>query len=269
MTYRCEINNFLGISGASSVNYPFNIGGYIQIQGHFPAIGVLTQEDLRAFVDSLVEEDVDSAHINSGPTRYNIVDGGTPNAVSTVTFGGPLTDYYYLFGNMSITYYYIVEGIFLNRRLTINIPEPVEVRVYNDFIRYLNIIGFDLPMSAEHTATPSITCVEVNNNDVVVNSVVTETPETTEVTHTIVDGDPGDIYITINAGEGSLAPFNDLDPFYQDRVRDTVERVLLETDGTSIREFALLSDFFHTSLETMDLNELVELLTHVATVGRD
>ena len=93
-------------------------------------------------------------------------------------------------------------------------------------------------------------------------------PPDGEITVTVVDGDPGDIYITINAGEGSLAPFTDLAPFYQDRVRNTVERILQETDGVSIRQWALESDFLHTSLETMDLNELVEILTHVAIVGR-
>ena len=78
-----------------------------------------------------------------------------------------------------------------------------------------------------------------------------------------------DINITINnAAGGSLTPFTELDPFYQDRVRTTVERVLMETDGVTIRQWALESDLFHTSLETMDLNELVDILTHVAVVGR-
>ena len=80
----------------------------------------------------------------------------------------------------------------------------------------------------------------------------------------------GDINITINnmAG-GSLTPFTELAPFYQDRLRSTVERVLMETDGVTIRHWALESDLFHTSLETMDLNELVDILSHVALVGRD
>ena len=78
-----------------------------------------------------------------------------------------------------------------------------------------------------------------------------------------------DINITINnAAGGSLTPFTELDPFYQDRVRTTVERVLMETDGVTIRQWALESDLFHTSLETMDLNELVDILSHVALVGR-
>ena len=76
------------------------------------------------------------------------------------------------------------------------------------------------------------------------------------------------ISITINAGEGSLTPSNDLATFYQVRVRFTIEQILQETDGVTIREFAIQSDFVHYSLETMDLNELVELLTHVAVVGR-
>ena len=79
----------------------------------------------------------------------------------------------------------------------------------------------------------------------------------------------GDINITINnAAGGSLTPFTELDPFYQDRLRSTVERVLMETDGVTIRQWALESDLFHTSLETMDLNELVDILSHVALVGR-
>ena len=81
--------------------------------------------------------------------------------------------------------------------------------------------------------------------------------------------DTSEINITINnAAGGSLTPFTELAPFYQDRVRSTVERVLMETDGVTIRQWALESDLFHTSLETMDLNELVDILSHVALVGR-
>ena len=63
-------------------------------------------------------------------------------------------------------------------------------------------------------------------------------------------------------------PFTRLDPFYQERVRRSVELVLRETDGVSIRQWALESDFINTTLETMDLNEFTELMTHVAIVGR-
>ena len=155
--------------------------------------------------------------------------------------------------------------------------EEVKVRTQLEAVRALRLFGFDIELEKEtaeilaNDIQPTIRCINLNDfNDTTEITVdVSDVPESMVVRHIIIDGDPGDIYITINAGEGSLAPFNDLDPFYQDRVRSTVERVLLETDGTSIREFALLSDFFHTSLETMDLNELVEILTHVATVGRD
>ena len=63
-------------------------------------------------------------------------------------------------------------------------------------------------------------------------------------------------------------PFTILDVFYQERVRRAVELVLQETDGVDIRTWALQSDFTHTELEWMTLPELVEILTHVAIVGR-
>ena len=63
-------------------------------------------------------------------------------------------------------------------------------------------------------------------------------------------------------------PFQLLAPFYQERVRRAVELVLQETDGTTIREFAIQSDFLNYALETMSLTELIEILTHVAIVGR-
>ena len=63
-------------------------------------------------------------------------------------------------------------------------------------------------------------------------------------------------------------PFTVLDPFYQDRIRNTVEEVLQETDGVDIRTWALQSDFNHVTLEAMTIEELVEILTHVAIVGR-
>ena len=126
-------------------------------------------------------------------------------------------------------------------------------------------------------SAPSIECIEipVSDDSLEYNSelILEGGPEyvgtqITSITHD--NREPLPIFnITINAGEGSLAPFNDLAPFYQERVRSSVEQVLMETDGVSIRQWALESDFFHTSLETMDLNELVELLTHVAVVGRD
>ena len=125
-------------------------------------------------------------------------------------------------------------------------------------------------------SAPSIECIEVPvvDDSLEYNSelVLTGGPEyvgtqITSITHD--NREPLPVFnITINAGEGSLAPFNDLAPFYQERVRSSVEQVLMETDGVSIRQWALESDFLHTSLKTMDLNELVELLTHVAVVGR-
>ena len=76
----------------------------------------------------------------------------------------------------------------------------------------------------------------------------------------------GSISIAIN--NDSPTPFTDLAQFYQDRVRASVEQVLQETDGVSIRQWALESDFINLTLETMTLPELVEILTHVAVVGR-
>ena len=189
----------------------------------------------------------------------------------------PVVDYYSVIKEVTIGYRAEVNGFGVWKRLVVSLDEEVKVRTQLEAVRALRLFGFDIELEEEtaeilaNDIQPTIRCINLNDfNDTTEITVdVSDVPESMVVRHIIIDGDPGDIYITINAGEGSLAPFNDLDPFYQDRVRSTVERVLLETDGTSIREFALLSDFFHTSLETMDLNELVEILTHVATVGRD
>ena len=101
------------------------------------------------------------------------------------------------------------------------------------------------------------------------NGVVLEGPAPTEPNHVVTKkyvDENAPIHLTIN--NMVEAPFMELAGFYQDNVRTAVERVLQETDGVSIHQFALESDFINTTLETMTLNELVELLTHVAIVGR-
>ena len=101
------------------------------------------------------------------------------------------------------------------------------------------------------------------------SGVILEGPVPTEPNHVVTKkyvDDNAPIHLTIN--NMVEAPFMELAGFYQDNVRTAVERVLQETDGVSIHQFALESDFINTTLETMTLNELVELLTHVAIVGR-
>ena len=109
--------------------------------------------------------------------------------------------------------------------------------------------------------------------DIVINAggdgVILEGPAPTEPNHVVTKkyvDENAPIYLTID--NGPEAPFMELAGFYQERVRTAVERVLQETDGVSIHQFALQSDFINTTLETMTLNELVDLLTHVAIVGR-
>ena len=274
MAYICEVRNAFGISGATArsgnslhltisssrlrVRSDGQAGNFI-----YSTSSTFIEDELKPAITSITgHTDIVAVSATMSPNLYAgdvlVQGGGVPEETAA-----PITDV--LCEYNFISYSHLVDGFLVNNQ--ISIPN---FRTYWEFLDILRgasgepidgTLGF-LVFPAE----VEIACLDIDSlEDTTITLDINSIPPTL----TVVDGDPGDIYITINAEDGSPTPFNDLDPFYQDRVRDTVERVLLETDGVDIRTWALESDFLHTSLETMDLNELVEILTHVAVVGRD
>ena len=270
MAYACEIRNAFGLRGINSYG-----GNLLRISVDNSRLHLQTSVTSLSTSYSFTEElETVIANItgHTGVTSISAVLDATFYAGDMVVGRGnvptetdePITDV--VFENERIIYSHVVDGFTVRSQL--NLPE---FRTYGEFITILAEAGGEPLVNASvgfliFPADIEIACLDTSSlEDTTITLDINSIPPTL----TVVDGDPGDIYITINAEDGAINPFTELDPFYQDRVRGTVERVLLETDGVDIRTWALQSDFLHVSLETMDLNELVEILTHVASVGRD